>query len=1037
MFRTAAAMRTDRARVQGTARMTYLERLSSWRRLLPFLVRVLALAATGVPALAAETQGIEVPTGQAITPTAAAGALFQDLNPGQAAAPALRAGQAAALAVSPSGETLAILTSGYNKYYDHDGMPVPELSTEYVFLFDISGHEPRQIQVLPLANTFEGLAWSPGSDRLFVSTGSDDTIVEFVRSGSRFEKQRSFHLGHMACLGIPESPGYGGVGKRKCGPVVAGLAVSPDGTRLLAANIQNDSVSLIDLTHGDILAEQDLRPGIIDPRHHGQPGGSFPRSLVWVSSEHGYVASERDRELISLRISHDKIRVLRRVPVDGQPIALVANRSGSRVYVALDTTSQVSIIDTNHDKVIETLNVTAPESVYAIPRTLGGANTDALTLTPDERTLLVSNGGQNSVAVVRLGDRARDEEALRERTAKRADHENDDDDTPDAPHSAVIGLVPTGRYPTGVATSKDGSTWYVINYKSETGPSAPWCAKSQSPSPGCLPQGWAIRPSDAENPFDDKNAALRRSLNLVPWALQKAGLLTLPAPGALDLARLTQQVAHNNHFDRPEKAAADEKLFAFLHSHIKHVIYIIKENKTYDEVLGDLEIGDGDPRLTLFPERLTPNHHSLARNFVTLDNFLVPGAGSWTGWDWSVSAQTNDFRERLETLASANSGFTSFPKRDGGLEGEPGINRNINMAYATSAERRRYDSTSPADPDILPGARDVAAPDGPGGAEGKGYLWQAALRRGVSVRNWGFFGGFFTNTADLPLVRDAYAQKLRVFFPTRPSLMAYSDPYYRSFDPALPDYWRVQEWKREFTEFSQKHSAPQLMLMQLGNDHTGDFARALDGVNTPDTQVADNDYALGLIVEAVAQSTFAKDTLIIAVEDDPLGGFDHADAFRSVALFAGPYVRQHAVVSTRYTTVSIVKTIEEILGLEPIGLNDALAAPVSDIFDPTMTTWSYQALVPGVLRSTALPLPPASHACNERPRGSSSYWAQVMADQDFSEPDRVDAASFTRTLWRGLNGNARYPIAVTGKDLRESRAALLSRLRAQGADLCN
>ena len=282
--------------------------------------------------------------------------MFQDLNPRQPAAPALRAGQkTSALAASPDGQRLAILTSGYNVYYGHDGEPVPELSTEYLFLFDISGHQPRQTQVLPLTNTFQGLAWSPGSDKLFVSAGSDDAVVEFVRSGSRFETGRTFHLGHTACLGIPESLGYWGAAKRKrCGPVVAGLAASPDGTRLLAANIQNDSVSLIDFSRDRVVAEQDLRPGIIDPRHHGEPGGSFPRSVVWVSSDRGYVASERDRELISLRISHEKIQVLHRVPVHGQPVAVIANRSGSRVYVALDTTSQVAIIDTQHDKVVKT-----------------------------------------------------------------------------------------------------------------------------------------------------------------------------------------------------------------------------------------------------------------------------------------------------------------------------------------------------------------------------------------------------------------------------------------------------------------------------------------------------------------------------------------------------------------------------------------------------------------------------------------------------------------------------------------------------------
>lgn len=170
------------------------------------------------------------------------------------------------------------------------------------------------------------------------------------------------------------------------------------------------------------------------------------------------------------------------------------------------------------------------------------------------------------------------------------------------------------------------------------------------------------------------------------------------------------------------------------------MIYIVKENKTYDEVLGDLEVGNGDPRLTFFPERFTPNHHALSRNFVTLDNFLVPGAGSWTGWDWSASAQNNDFRVRTEPLVSA-SAIGGRPEH--GMEGEPGVNRNVNMAYATSAERKAIDPMSPSDPNILPRARDVAAPDGPGGAEGKGYIWEAAVRSGRTVRNWGFYGGFF------------------------------------------------------------------------------------------------------------------------------------------------------------------------------------------------------------------------------------------------------------------------------------------------------
>jgi hypothetical protein len=504
--------------------------------------------------------------------------------------------------------------------------------------------------------------------------------------------------------------------------------------------------------------------------------------------------------------------------------------------------------------------------------------------------------------------------------------------------------------------------------------------------------------------------------------LERAGLLAFPAPKALELARLTRQVARNDGFDRPE--GRDAKLISFLRTHIHHIIYIIKENRSYDQVLGDLEIGNGDPRLNLFPDRNTPNHHALARNFVALDNFLVSGEVSWTGWDWAVSAQTNDFREREEPLAMALRG----------LDGDPtGFNRNINVGLATAEERHAERASYPADPDIVPGEGDVTAPDGPGGEEGKGTLWDEALRQGRTLRNWGFWGeNREYPQLEAPLVREPYAAKQQVFFSTKSSLTPYSDPYYLDFGPAYPDFWRVHEWKREFAEFSAKGEAPNLMLVRIGNDHFGSFALAIDGVDTPETQIADNDYALGLIAEAVANSPFAKDTLIISIEDDSCDGPDHVDTHRSIALFAGPYVRQHALVSTRYTTVNVVKTIEEILGIGPIGLNDALAAPMAAVFDPTATGWSYKAIVPGVLRSTKLPLPPQEHACNTVPRHSGAYWAELMAGQDFSGADRIDAASFNRALWLGMKGNAPYPIATTGVDFRMNRAQLLGKASGDG-----
>ena len=468
---------------------------------------------------------------------------------------------------------------------------------------------------------------------------------------------------------------------------------------------------------------------------------------------------------------------------------------------------------------------------------------------------------------------------------------------------------------------------------------------------------------------------------------------------------------------------------AFLRQHIHHVIYVVKENRTYDQVLGDLEVGDGDPRLAVFGAAITPNQHALARQFVDLDAFFDSGESSNTGWNWTTAARTNDFTEREAPVNYADRGLQYDQEGD---------NRNLNMGLATAAERLTLNPLGPKDPDLLPGARDVAAPDGPGGAEGQGYLWDAALRAGLSVRNWGFYGDLTlydksAGPARIPLERDPHAAGLRVFAPAKAALMAISDPYFRGFDQAFPDFWRFREWKREFDGFVAQGAAPSLMLVRLPHDHTGGFAEAIDGVNTVEAELADNDYAVGLLVEAVASSPFAKDTLIVVVEDDAQDGPDHVDAHRSIAFLAGPYVRQGAVVHQRYATVDLVRTIEAVLGLAPMGLNDALARPMSQAFDPAAADWRFHAKVPAVLRATALPLPPptlAEAGCRAGPRRSSAYWAAAMAGQDFSREDHLDTAAFNQALWRGLRGDAPYPATRDGRDLSAGRAALLADVKA-------
>ncbi|HEY7851959.1 MAG TPA: hypothetical protein VIB82_03235 [Caulobacteraceae bacterium] len=936
------------------------------------------MAAGAVLAASAACAAPEItPTGQEITPTAATGAIFQPLNPDLAGDPAFTAGQASAVVLSPDGKTLLILTSGFNRNYGPAGKFIDDRSREYIFVYDVSGPTPVKRQVLTAPNTFLGLAWAPSGERFYVSGGVDDDVLEFVESPGAIRAGRVFHLGHKAGLGLGVKP------------EAAGLAVSPDGTRLLVTNFQNDSVSLIDLADGSVI-EQDLRPGVIDPARTGARGGTFPRAVVWASPRRAYVASQRDRQLIALDVGAHGLKVAARVHTVGQPTAMVVGHAG-RLFAALDNTDAVAVIDTVRERTIELVRTSGP--IQWGHKGLGGAGSNALAMSPDGRTLLVSDGALNALAVIRLDALARG--------AKHAFKPDDGDDAPGA--SAVIGMIPTGWYPTGVAVRPDGRQLYVVNGKSNTGPVPANCRNNLS--------------------TDDAAAYACQSANQYVWQLEKAGFLTLPPPTSTALGGLTRRVAVNNHVYAEASPAAAAKL-AFLRAHVRHVIYVVKENRSYDQVLGDLEVGDGDPRLTVFPRPMTPNQHALARQFVDLDAFFDSGESSNTGWNWTVAARTNDFTEREAPVHYADRGLQYDQEGD---------NRNVNVGFATSAERVKANPISPKDPNILVGASDVAAPDGPGGAAEEGYLWDQALKAHLSVRNWGFYGDLvlysrYAGAARTPRLREPWKAGVRVFTPAKASLMGISDPYYRGFDQGFPDYWRFKEWEREFDGFVAAGTAPQLMLVRLAHDHTGDFAEGIDGVNTVETELADNDYAVGLLVEKVAHSPLAKDTLIFVVEDDAQDGPDHVDAHRSIAFVAGPFVKQGAVVSHRYTTVNLVRTIEDVLGLGPMGLSDAEADPMSEVFDTGRPDWTYDAIVPAVLRSTALPLPAvtsASAGCIAAPH-TSTYWARAMAGQDFSREDQLHTASFNLALWRGLKGDAPYPIARDKRDLRGDRARLLA-----------
>jgi len=327
----------------------------------------------------------------------------------------------------------------------------------------------------------------------------------------------------------------------------------------------------------------------------------------------------------------------------------------------------------------------------------------------------------------------------------------------------------------------------------------------------------------------------------------------------------------------------------------------------------------------------------------------------------------------------------------------------------------------------------VAAPDGPNHEVNTGYLWDSALRAGLTVRNYGFFvdGTYYTEpSCAIPLARDPAATSTVVATPANVSLFPYTDPYFRGFDNNFPDYYRYTEWEREFDANYAKGGLPALSLVRLMHDHTGNFGTAIDLVNTPETQQADNDYAVGLLVQKISNSIYANNTLIFVIEDDSQDGADHVDSHRTIAFVAGAYVKQGAVVSTQYNTLDFLRTMEEVLGIQQLNLNDALARPMADIFNTTPTNWTFTAKPSAYLYNTSLPLPPKAAGLHvPKSTHSAQYWARVTRGMDFSDADRVDPAVYNRILWKGMMGDRPYPAGPTGLDLRLNRKELLARYR--------
>jgi YVTN family beta-propeller protein len=914
----------------------------------------LTLALTGAAAIARDDDddaqpGQWIPTGQRITPTAATGATFEELDPGLADAPDFRANQAVTAVTSHDGKTLLVLTSGYNQLHNPSGGLTHK--DEYVFVFDISQRPHRQVQVLAVPNTDSGIVFAPDDQHIYVAGGMDDDIHVFARTDGKWSTDgEPIRLGHHAGLGIGVKPS------------AAGLDVTADGKRLVVAARNNDGVTVVDLAQRTVVGELDLRPGAIDPRQHGVAGGGYPYWVAIKGNDTAYVSSMRDGEVEVVDITGQPT-LAARVRVGGTPNRMVLDRAQTSLFVASDNSDSVTVIDTATHQVREVIDAAAPRGLLARKTHFRGAAPNALALSAEASRLYVTLGGENAVAVIAL-DRK--------------------------PHR-VAGLIPTGQYPNAVAVGGDGGMLYVVNGRSDP--------------PHGRPDGCSV------NDPDPATANKCRGRNNYILQLSHAGLLALPTPADQDLRQLTDTVAQNNAFRR-RPAPDDQALMAALRRRIKHVVYVIKENRSYDQVLGDLGRGNGDGRLVLFGEAITPNQHALARQFVTLDNFYAAGEISGNGWPWSTQARETDIGVKAQPMLQAGRGLSYDVE---------GANRGVNVAIGTLAGRKSINPATPDDPDLLPGTADVAAPGAPPGKRG-GRLWDAALRAHRSVRNYGFYCDVSAPSA---LERQPFSAnpKVRMCSAAVTALLSRTDIYFHGYDTRYPDFWRETEWEREFALAVARNSMPNLTLVRLMADHMGQFGQAIDEVNTPQRQVADNDYAVGRLIAAVAASPFRDSTLIFVVEDDAQDGPDHVDAHRTTAFVAGPYVKQGAVVSSRYTTVNMLRTIEEVLGLEPLSIYDAYQRPMSEVFDLKEKTWSFRAAPSDCLRGTHLPLPaPAADVAPPPCPGErdASYWDEQTKGYDWSQEDRIPADAFNRVLWAGL-GHGPYPSGRTGRDLGRDR----------------
>jgi len=570
-----------------------------------------------------------------------------------------------------------------------------------------------------------------------------------------------------------------------------------------------------------------------------------------------------------------KKNIEREYQVGDNPNELCLSKNGTWLYVANANDNSVSVINLKKEEVAETLNA----ALY--PNSPSGSTTNGLALSEDEKTLFIANADNNCLAVF---------------------------DVSNPGESKSKGFIPVGWYPTNVKVI--GKTILVANGKGMIS-----MANPHGPNP--------LKPNAVWYQHGDTAAQKEQYIG----GLFKGTLSFIDIPTDKQLSWYSQEVYKNTPYTKDsELVAGSEKGNPIPRklggkSPIKYVFYIIKENRTYDQVLGDMKEGNGDPSLVLFGEHVTPNQHALAREFVLLDNFYCNAEVSADGHNWSLGGYATDYLEK------------TWPTSYGGRGGN-------------------YDAE---------GNRAIANNKG-------GFIWDNCKRNKVSYRTYGEFADDYK--PNIPVLKDHFC------------------PYYTSWDQTVRDTTRVNQWIRDFDSMVAINKVPQLNTLRLINDHTEGMRK---GRPTPFVHVADNDLAVGMFIEHLSQSPIWKESVVFIVEDDAQNGADHIDAHRTTAYVAGGFVKRGFVDHTMYSTTSMVRTIELILGLPPMSQYDAAATPMWRSFSTTANLSPFKA------RPNNIDLGQKNVAMNEWQRRSEKF--------DLSKEDAVPDLEFNIVLWHGIKGD--------------------------------